>query len=42
MEDCGGTGEHHLQQFKKKKNIENTEKYTENNKQHHENKITAS
>ena len=25
-----------------KKNIENTEKYTENNKQHHENKITAS
>ena len=40
MEDCGGTGEHHLQQLKK--NIENTEKYTENNKQHHENKITAS
>ena len=40
MEDCGGTGEHHLQQFKK--NIENTEKHTENNKQHHENKITAS
>lgn len=26
----------------KKKSIENTEKYTENNKQHHENKITAS
>ena len=26
----------------KKRNIENTEKYTENNKQHHENKITAS
>ena len=40
MEDCGGTGEHHLQQLKK--SIENTEKYTENNKQHHENKITAS
>lgn len=40
MEDCGGTGEHHLQQLKR--SIENTEKYTENNKQHHENKITSS
>ena len=28
--------------FNSKKSIENTEKYTENNKQHHENKITAS